>query len=71
VRLYREDAVMVAINFSEEPFDGRMEVPQIFRSKNGQLKLKPLFPGKPLKAVTAQEASLFLPPWGYQVWAIK
>ena len=70
-RSYRDDAVLVAINLSPGEFRGTMEVPEIFRSKNGQFRLKPLFSETALDPVGEGSAGLTLPPWGYQVWELK
>jgi glycosidase len=71
-RSYRGDAALVAINFSSQTFQGTLEVPEIFRSEDGKLKVKNVFPGEPLQTVNnASEAVMKLPPWGYQIWVMR
>lgn len=68
---YRGNAVLVAINFSSKEFKGTMDLPEIFSTENGKLKVKPVFSGTPLRLQNRFTAELVLPPWGYQIWVLK
>lgn len=65
-RTYRGDAVLVAINFSDREWKGRLEVPEIFKSDKGALKLKAALTEHDFSAGT-----LTLPPYGFQVFTAK
>ena len=68
---YREDAVLVAVNCSSEPYRGSLEVPDIFLDAKGGLAAEPVFDGDGLKVKKGGKPVLELPAWGYQVWEAK
>lgn len=70
-RSYRDDAVLVAVNLSTKEFRGALELPEIFKSGNGKLELKAIFPGKPLQLESDASVHLTFPAWGYQIWIAK
>ncbi len=68
---YRDDAVLVALNLSSKEFSGTLDVPNIFRTKKGELNLKALFSDHDFLSSSPSDAKLNLPPWGVQIWEIK
>ena len=68
---YREDALLVAVNFSAEPLDIMTEVPEIFVSQGGKLMLESEFSSGKIEQVRAATVSVKLPGWGYQIWQLK
>lgn len=71
VTSYRDDAVLVAINFSPKEFSGTIDLPEIFLSENGKLAAKPLFDGGNLGMKNGSNANLQLTAWGYQIWTVR
>ncbi len=62
-RTYRNDAVLVVINFSDREWKGSLVVPDIFKSEKGAVKLKPALSG-----VNFSASILTLPAFGYQIF---
>ena len=71
VKSYRDDAVLVALNFSDQPYEGNIEIPEVFRKKSGSLNLKPFFKMGFLESKAEKTGILKLPAWGYEIWYSK
>lgn len=68
-RSYREDAVLVAVNFSAQEVRTQLHLPEIFSSESGKLELKAVFPEEHrLRLKEGSLTELVLAPWGYQIW---
>jgi len=67
-RTYREDVVLVAVNFSDQEYKNVIEMPEIFLSKKGKVNLKSVFSDGLIQKGPKGKYVLVLPPWGYQIW---
>ncbi len=65
-RTYRDDAVLVVINFSDREWKGSIDAPEIFKSGKGALNLEAALTDSDFKA-----GQLTLPPYGCQVFTAK
>ncbi len=68
---YREDAVLVAVNYSASSVDTIVEVPDIFLSAANKLRVDSVFGSGKISQVELTTVSVKLPPWGYEIWELK
>ncbi len=68
---YREDVVMAAVNFSGSSVSASVQVPDIFLSNGGKLKLRSVFEAGELVQTDGAQVNVNLPAWGYEIWHLE